>query len=125
MLILIILAAFIVVVILFLSGLTIFHQTRLSAEQKLLKAPGHLVEVEGRKMHVYTEGKHASKNAPLLVFLVGSSDPFPLYTFRPLYSKLSTSHRIALVERAGFGYSEETDRSFDNYEFGGIFYTIL
>lgn len=116
MLILFIILSIIAVVILLLSVLTIFHHRRLSAECKLIEAPGQLVEVNGRKMHVYLEGEHASERAPLLVFLVGSSDPFPVFTFRPLYSMLSKTHRIALVERAGFGYSEETNqpRDIDN-----------
>lgn len=106
--ILFIIAILLVAVLLFVSALTIFHHKRLSTERKLLAPPGRLVEVNGHKMHVYLEGQHDNENTPLLVFLIGSSDPFPLFTFRPLYSKLAKTHRIALVERAGFGYSEET-----------------
>lgn len=113
MLILLIIAGVIAVVVLFLAVLTVVHQTRSSSEYKRLEAPGEVVEVAGHKMHVYLEGEHANENAPLLVFLVGSSDPFPVFTFRPLYPKLSKTHRIALVERPGFGYSEETNQPRD------------
>lgn len=111
--ILLIFAVLVTALLLFLIGLTIYHRYRLSVEYKLLKAPGQLVEVNGHKMHVYLRGSHANANSPLLVFLLGSGDPFPLYTFRPLYEKLSKNYRIALVERAGFGYSDETNQSRD------------
>ena len=101
------------IIVVFLLILTITHRIKLSIERKKITPIGQLVEVNGHMMHVYLEGEHTSNNAPLLVFLGGSGDPFPVFTFRPLYVKLSDDYRIAVVERAGFGYSEQTDQSRD------------
>ena len=101
------------IIVVFLLILTIIHRIKLSFEQDKITPIGQIVEVNDHNMHVYLEGEHASYDSPLLVFLGGSGDPFPVFTFRPLYVKLSDDYRIAVVERAGFGYSEKTDQPRD------------
>ena len=86
------------------AGLIIFNQVRVSLEKKKLVPPGRLFSVNGHSMHVYLEGER--KDAPLLVFLSGAATAAPVYDFKPLYSLLSKDYRIAVVERAGYGYSE-------------------
>ena len=91
-------------IIVLLLALTIFHRISLSVEQKRIVPIGHIVEVNGHDMHVYLEGEN--KEAPLLVFLSGFGTSAPIYDFKPLYSLLSGEYRIAVVEKAGYGYSE-------------------
>ncbi len=58
-------------------------------------------------IHVYTEGENL--NSPTLVLLSGSATVAPVYDFKPLYSLLSDEYRIAVVEKAGYGYSDIVD----------------
>jgi len=54
---------------------------------------------------VYTrgEGEHT------LVFLSGHGTCCPVIDFKPLWSRLVDDYRIAVVERAGYGWSRPTD----------------
>lgn len=78
------------------------HRAALRHEKKLLTPPGRLVEINGHTLHVYTEG---GGPGPTLVFLSGSGTPAPVYDFKSLYSLLSPKHKIAVVEKFGYGYS--------------------
>jgi len=75
----------------------------------LQKYPGKMVTVNNHKMHVYSEGNGNST----LVFLSGSGTYSPMYDFKILFSKMSNDYKIAVVERAGYGFSEITDTSRD------------
>lgn len=90
-----------------LFSFVIFHRIRLNIEQEQLIPPGHMVEVDGGRMHVYIAGEN--DEAPLLVFLAGHGTFAPVYNFRPLYSLLTSDFRIAVVEKFGYGYSDFTD----------------
>ena len=80
---------------------------------KNIVSNGTLVEVEGHKIHIYAEGDKGNK--PTLVFMSGSGTVAPVYDFKSLYSMLSDEYRIAVVEKAGYGYSEicEIERDID------------
>ena len=80
------------------------HRIRSGAESKLLTPPGTLVEVAGKQMHVYTEGS----GTETLVFLSGGGTCAPALDFKPLYSLLSDGCRIAVVEKFGYGYSDDS-----------------
>jgi len=99
--------ALIALVIVFMLVLTIYHRISLGTEQKHIEPNGHIVKVNGHDMHVYLEGENAT--APVLVFLAGHGTPAPVYDFKPLYSLLSGEYRIAVVDKAGYGYSEIAD----------------
>jgi alpha-beta hydrolase superfamily lysophospholipase len=71
--------------------------------------PGKMVAVNNHKMHVYTEGK----GAVTLVFMSGSGTCSPMYDFKTLFSRMSDEYQIAVVERAGYGYSEISNMSRD------------
>ena len=61
------------------------------------------------RLHVYAEGA----GQPTLVFLSGFGTSAPYFDFKPLFEKLSGAYRIAVVERAGYGWSDISDRPRD------------
>lgn len=81
------------------------HRVKLAAEDALFVAPGQLVEVAGALMHVYSEGA----GSRTLVFMAGGGTSSPTLDFRSLYTLLSHEHRVVVVEKAGYGFSEVTD----------------
>ena len=62
-------------------------------------------------MNIYTlgNGEHT------IVFMSGWGTESPIYDFRPLYSKLSDDYRCVVIEKFGYGFSDEIDgeRDFD------------
>ncbi len=105
------LIATIAILTLSIAGLTINHHVRLAIEENELHPIGTLVEVNGHEMHVYSEGERSEK--PTLVFMSGSGVPNPAYDYKTLYSLLSDEYRISVLEKAGYGYSENTAISRD------------
>lgn len=85
------------------------HQATLKKENEKFIPTGVLIEVNDHKIHVYTEGT----GKETLVFLSGSGTSSPSLDFKSLYSLLSDTHQIAVVERAGYGFSEITDSQRD------------
>ena len=83
----------------------LFHQIMLKSEEPLRTPLGQLVEVDGHKMSVYAEGS----GDKTLVFLSGSETPSPILDFKSLYSLLSDTHKIVVVERFGYGFSDVVD----------------
>lgn len=57
------------------------------------------------KINVYTEGKGSAT----IVFLSGAGVTSPVLEYSPLYHRLSDEYKIAVVEKAGYGMSENTD----------------
>ncbi len=102
----------------FLSGIVVFlivstayHHIALGVEAGKIVPNGTLVEVNGHQMHVYADGEKSKK--PTLVFMSGAGTVAPVYDFKSLYTALSGEYRIAVVEKAGYGYSETVDVSRD------------
>lgn len=90
------------------------HRSLLEQEKAEFPAPGTLAHVDGSNLHVYAEGPVAADGndaigRPTLVFLSGLGTASPVFDFRPLYRRLSDDYRIAVVERAGYGWSDITD----------------
>ena len=83
---------------------TTYHRLKLRIEKEKIVPNGRLVEVNGHKIHVYTEGDN--EEAPVILFLGGSVVTAPVYDFKPVWSVLSKEYRIAVVERLGYGYSD-------------------
>lgn len=108
--------ALLCIVFIFLLATTIYHHVSLGNEGNAILPNGILVDVDGHKIHVYAEGEKG--NRPTLVFMSGSATVSPVYDFKPLYSLLSDEYRIAVVEKAGYGYS-------DIYEVGRDIDTML
>lgn len=87
------------------------HKIQLTKEDSIFVANGKMVEVNGHKMHIYTEG-HGKES---LVFMSGGGTSSPVFDFKSLYSLLSDDYKIAVVEKAGYGFSEivDVDRDID------------
>ena len=98
-----------VVLILFLGGTFGFHQLSLQKESKLLMPIGKKVVVNGHQMNVYIKGE----GSETIVFLSGAGIASPILDFKNLTDSLSKKYKVAVVERAGYGFSEDSDQSRD------------
>lgn len=89
----------------------IYHHYQLNKEAALLKEKGTVVDVDGKRMNVYQEGS----GKDTFVFMSGSGVAAPAYEMKGLYSKFSKENKIAVVDRAGYGYSDvyDDDRDID------------
>lgn len=95
--------------LLLLVGSFVNHRLRLSGEEAAYPPPGQLAPVNDHRLHVYGEGE----GPVTLVFLAGSGTSAPMLDFKGLYSRLSDEYRIAVVERAGYGWSDDGETSRD------------
>ncbi|MCL1694657.1 alpha/beta fold hydrolase [Lysinibacillus sp. BPa_S21] len=93
---------FIAVILIGLVAIFSYHRYQLSKESKHLDTNGTLVEVDHQKINVYTEGD----GQDTYVFMAGSGVAAPIYEMKGLYSQFSQGHKIVVVERAGYGYSD-------------------
>lgn len=93
------------VLLFLLAAVFLHHCIRLKQEAPLRAPMGQMVDANGKLLHVYTagEGQHT------LVFLSGGGTCSPVLDFRSLYSLLSDRYRIVVVEKAGYGFSEDSD----------------
>ncbi len=87
--------------------LAVYNQIALRTEADDIVPNGKMVNLGNYSVHVYSEG--GNESAPTLVFLSGSATVAPVYDFKALYSLLSDEYRIAVVEKAGYGYSDIID----------------
>ena len=101
-----------VVLILFLGGTFGFHQLSLQKESKLLMPIGKKVVVNGHQMNVYIKGE----GSETIVFLSGAGIASPILDFKNLSDSLSKKYKVVVVERAGYGFSEDSDHSRDVME---------
>ena len=101
-----------VVLILFLGGTFGFHQLSLQKESKLLMPIGKKVVVNGHQMNVYIK----AEGSETIVFLSGAGIASPILDFKNLTDSLSKKYKVVVVERAGYGFSEDSDRSRDVME---------
>ncbi len=87
------------------------HRSLVEKEKEKYPAPGIRVEVndDGDNLHVYSEGE----GDQTLVFMSGLGTSSPFYDFKALYDQLVDDHRIVVVERAGYGWSDITSSSRD------------
>ena len=96
------------VLVLLLASFT-YHRFALQREKVSLNPMGQMVSVNGHDMSVFIKG-----NGPqTLVFLSGAGTASPILDFKDLYDGLSKQYKIVVVERAGYGYSEDTSKSRD------------
>ena len=101
-----------VFLILFLGGTFGFHQLSLQKESKLLMPIGKKVVVNGHQMNVYIKGE----GSETIVFLSGAGIASPILDFKNLTDSLSKKYKVVIVERAGYGYSEDSNQSRDVME---------
>lgn len=104
-----ILLIFLVIVAAFLLFTFVRHRIMLKQEEELVKPVGQMIDVDGHKMCVYTEGE----GDKTLVLMSGSGTITPILDFKSIYPQLTDKYRIAVVERFGYGYSEHVDKPRD------------
>ena len=100
----ILLSIFTIVAILLIAS-KINHENLLKKEAIQYTAPGNIVEVNGKQLHVYAEGI----GDITLVFMAGHGTSNPTLDFKPLWTRMIDEFRIAIVERAGYGWSETSN----------------
>ena len=93
----------------FLVATFIFHRISLEKEQASLTPMGKTVLVNGHKINVYVEGD----GPETIVFLSGAGIASPILDFKNLTDSLSKKYKVVVVERAGYGFSEDSDQSRD------------
>ena len=96
------------VLLLLLSSFT-YHRLSLQREKASLNPMGQMVSVNGHDMSVFVKGE----GPQTLVFLSGAGTASPILDFKDLYDGLSKQYKIVVVERGGYGYSEDTSKSRD------------
>ena len=96
------------VLLLLLSSFT-YHRLALQREKASLKPMGQMVSVNGHDMSVFVKGE----GPQTLVFLSGAGTASPILDFKDLYDGFSKQYKIVVVERGGYGYSEDTSKSRD------------
>lgn len=104
--------AFLGFILLFLVATFIFHRISLEKEQASLTPTGKTVLVNGHKINVYVEGD----GPETIVFLSGAGIASPILDFKNLTDSLSKKYKVVVVERAGYGFSQDSDRSRDVME---------
>ena len=87
----------------------IYHRLALQREKASLDPMGQMVSVNGHDMSVFVKGE----GSQTLVFLSGAGTASPILDFKDLYDGVSKQYKIVVVERAGYGYSEDTSKSRD------------
>ena len=98
--------------ILFLVGTFIFHRISLEKEQASLTPMGKTVLVNGHKINVYVEGD----GPETIVVLSGAGIASPILDFKEVSESLSKRYKVVIVERAGYGYSDDSNYSRDVME---------
>ena len=93
------------------------HKIKLKKEEKLFKTNGKIVEVNNHNINVYISGN--SNSDITLVFMSGAGTCSPTLDFKTLYSLFENDYQIAVVEKAGYGFSDisDIDRDIDTILF--------
>ena len=99
-------------ILLFLVGTFIFHRVSLEKEQASLTPMGQTVLVNGHKINIYIEGD----GPETIVVLSGAGIASPILDFKNVSDSLSKKYKVVIVERAGYGYSDDSNHSRDVME---------
>jgi|GEM_PF-117391 Glycosyltransferases involved in cell wall biogenesis len=92
----------IIYLILFLIlGGTVYQYIAWKVENRKYKPLGHMVEIEGRKMHIFAQGE-----GPTVVLTAGLGTPSAFTYYYGIVEKLSSYARTVVYERPGYGWSE-------------------
>ncbi|QDQ02706.1 alpha/beta hydrolase [Lysinibacillus fusiformis] len=102
---------FLAVILLGVVSIFSYHHYQLGKESALIKSKGSLVRINDKNINVYHEGN----GKDTYVFMAGSGIAAPVYEMKGLYRKFSKENKIAVIERAGYGYSDvfNDDRNID------------
>lgn len=99
-------------ILLFLLATFIFHRISLEKEKASLTPMGQQVLVNGHQMNVYVEGD----GPETIVVLSGAGIASPILDFKEVSESLSKQYKVVIVERAGYGYSDDSNYSRDVME---------
>jgi pimeloyl-ACP methyl ester carboxylesterase len=91
--------------LLLLMGSYANHRWQTPREEAAYPPPGRMVAVNGHRLHVYAEGERGDLT---LVFLSGSGTTAPTLDFKGVYGRLAAEYRVVVVERAGYGWSDDS-----------------
>lgn len=103
---------FISLLLLFLLATFIFHRICLEKEKASLTPMGQQVLVNGHQINVYVEGD----GPETIVVLSGAGIASPILDFKEVSESLSKQYKVVIVERAGYGYSYDSNHSRDVME---------
>ena len=96
-------------ILLFLLATFIFHRISLDKEQASLTPMGQQVLVNGHQINIYVEGD----GPETIVVLSGAGIASPILDFKNVSESLSKRYKVVIVERAGYGYSDDSNHSRD------------
>ena len=99
-------------ILLFLLATFIFHRICLEKEEASLTPMGQLVPVNEHQINVYVEGT----GPETIVILSGAGIASPILDFKNVSDSLSKKFKVVIVERAGYGYSDDSNQSRDVME---------
>ena len=99
-------------ILLFLGATFIFHRISLEKEQASLTPVGQQVLVNGHQMNVYVQGE----GPETIVVISGAGIASPILDFKEVSESLSKQYKVVIVERAGYGYSDDSNHSRDVME---------
>ena len=99
-------------ILLFLLATFIFHRISLEKEEASLTPMGQQVLVNGHQINVYVEGD----GPETIVVLSGAGIASPILDFKEVSEFLSKQYKVVIVERAGYGYSDDSNYSRDVME---------
>ena len=99
-------------ILLFLGATFIFHRISLEKEEASLTPMGQQVLVNGHQINVYVEGD----GLETIVVLSGAGIASPILDFKEVSESLSKQYKVVIVERAGYGYSDDSNHSRDVME---------
>ena len=103
---------FLSLIFLFLAATFIFHRISLEKEKASLTPMGQQVLVNGHQMNVYVKGD----GPETIVVLSGAGIASPILDFQEVSESLSKRYKVVIVERAGYGYSDDSNHSRDVIE---------
>ena len=86
-------------------GIYLYNKSCLEKEEKLIHHKGQYVEVDGHDMNLLIEGT----GDKTLVFLAGAGTPSPILDFKPLTDILKNDVKVVIIEKFGYGYSDEIE----------------
>ena len=103
------LAGILAAIIVFLIGTSVYNQVMLAGEMEFLDGQDltKMVEVDGQKMSVFV----SEKGEHTLVFMAGSGDAAPIMSFKDFADRFDEDYRVVIVEKFGYGFSDEFDGS--------------
>lgn len=95
-----------IVILALLIIISIVGQVRKYLEKDDVKPLGVFVNVDGKKMHVYSEGE----GKKTILLMPGLGTPAPSIDFKPLINEFSKDFKVVVVEPFGYGFSDKTSK---------------